>query len=230
MQRRRKGHDREAARGRRTIDELRAQEEPEVWVGVEEEPGDDILDGPVGGEVGVPVHRHVCFDPDEGAHDDVDAELFAEPTKVIDGAGAQREEAATNTIQARPAPVSRVSRPGTGRHPAAGTCNVSARNRSGSRDGALRGRRRCSSPRAPLDDARPVLLGTVYTHPVTGVRVELSAGLLGAEGSVLMVMAMLFWFVLGGVQLWASRRGRGGEGSTGQVCSASAEVGRKAQA
>jgi len=88
--------DREQLEGE-TIDERVAQEEPEVWAGVDEERDADILDGPVGGEVGDKRTGRLLA-PDEGAHEDVDAELFAED-EGIDGAGASAEEAAMHTIE-----------------------------------------------------------------------------------------------------------------------------------
>ncbi len=88
--------DREQLEGE-TIDERVAQEEPEVWAGVEEERDADILDGPVGGEVGDKRTGRLLA-PDEGAHEDVDNELFAED-EGIDGAGASAEEAAMHTIE-----------------------------------------------------------------------------------------------------------------------------------
>jgi hypothetical protein len=91
--------DREQLEGE-TIDERVAQEEPEVWAGVEEERDADILDGPVGGEVGDKRTGRLLA-PDEGAHEDVDAELYAED-EGIDGAGASAEEAAMHTIENLP--------------------------------------------------------------------------------------------------------------------------------
>ena len=88
--------DREQLEGE-TIDERVAQEEPEVWAGVEEERDADILDGPVGGEVGDKRTGRLLA-PDEGADEDVDAGLFAED-EGIDGAGASAEEAAMHTIE-----------------------------------------------------------------------------------------------------------------------------------
>ncbi len=91
--------DREQLEGE-TIDERVAQEEPEVWADVEEERDADILDGPVGGEVGDQRTGRLLA-PDEGAHEDVDNELFAED-EGIDGAGASAEEAAMHTIENLP--------------------------------------------------------------------------------------------------------------------------------
>lgn len=79
-----------------TLDERMRQEEPEVWVGVEEESTADILDGPVTGEVGTERTGRLMA-PDQGAHEDVDAEMIAED-EGIDGAGASAEEAAVHTI------------------------------------------------------------------------------------------------------------------------------------
>lgn len=80
-----------------TLDERIEQEEPEVWADVEEEADADILDGPVGGEVGEERSGRLMA-PDEGAHEDVDAEMTAED-EGIDGAGASAEEAAVHTIE-----------------------------------------------------------------------------------------------------------------------------------
>jgi Family of unknown function (DUF5709) len=91
--------DREQLEGE-TLDERVAQEEPEVWAGVEEERDADILDGPVGGEVGDQRTGRLLA-PDEGAHEDVDAGLYAED-EGIDGAGASAEEAAMHTIENLP--------------------------------------------------------------------------------------------------------------------------------
>ena len=91
--------DREQLEGE-TLDERVAQEEPEVWDGVEEERDADILDGPVGGEVGDQRTGRLLA-PDEGAHEDVDAGLYAED-EGIDGAGASAEEAAMHTIENLP--------------------------------------------------------------------------------------------------------------------------------
>ena len=73
-----------------TLDERVRQEEPEVWAEVEQEADADILDGPVGGEVGQDRTGRLLA---EGADDD----RFAED-EGIDGAGASAEEAAIHTI------------------------------------------------------------------------------------------------------------------------------------
>ncbi len=80
-----------------TIDERIAQEEPEVWADVEDEADADILDGPVGGEVGAERTGRLVA-PDEGVREDVDAAPYAED-EGIDGAGASAEEAAMHTIE-----------------------------------------------------------------------------------------------------------------------------------
>lgn len=80
-----------------TIDERIAQEEPEVWADVEDEAEADILDGPVGGEVGAERTGRLVA-PDEGVREDVDAAPYAED-EGIDGAGASAEEAAMHTIE-----------------------------------------------------------------------------------------------------------------------------------
>lgn len=80
-----------------TIDERMLQEEPEVWTDAEAELDADILDGPVGGEVGAERTGRLVA-PDQGLGDDVDAEMYAED-EGIDGAGASAEEAAMHTIE-----------------------------------------------------------------------------------------------------------------------------------
>ena len=86
---------REAEEGESIDDRLR-QEEPEVWEDAEAESRADILDGPVGGEVGgARAGRLVA--PDEGAHEDTEKDLIAED-EGIDGAGASAEEAAVHVI------------------------------------------------------------------------------------------------------------------------------------
>jgi hypothetical protein len=78
-----------------TIDERMLQEEPEVWAEAEEERYADILDGPVGGEVGsVRTGRLVA--PSDGSA--LEEDVFAED-EGIDGAGASAEEAAMHTIE-----------------------------------------------------------------------------------------------------------------------------------
>lgn len=78
----------EAAEGE-TIDDRLRQEEPEVWE--EAEADAEIVDGPVGGEVGEERTGRLL------ATDDASAE-FAED-EGIDGAGASAEEAAVHTIE-----------------------------------------------------------------------------------------------------------------------------------
>lgn len=73
-----------------SLDERIAQEEPEVWAEVEEERDADILDGPVGGEVGGERTGRLLAGG-------VDDDRFAED-EGIDGAGASAEEAAIHTI------------------------------------------------------------------------------------------------------------------------------------
>lgn len=80
-----------------TIDERMLQEEPEVWTDAEAELDADILDGPVGGEVGSERTGRLVA-PDQGLGDDVDAEMYAED-EGIDGAGASAEEAAMHTFE-----------------------------------------------------------------------------------------------------------------------------------
>lgn len=74
-----------------TIDDRVRQEEPEVWEDAEAERDADILDGPVGGEVGNErTGRLMATDEttDEYAEDE-----------GIDGAAASAEEAAIHTIE-----------------------------------------------------------------------------------------------------------------------------------
>jgi hypothetical protein len=85
---------REVAQGESLDDRLR-QEEPEVWEDADDERDAQILDGPVGGEVGDERSGRLLA-PDEGAHEDVDG-LVAED-EGIDGAAASAEEAAVHTI------------------------------------------------------------------------------------------------------------------------------------
>lgn len=80
-----------------TIDERLAQEEPEVWEDAEAERDADILDGPVGGEVGGERAGRLVS-PDAGFGEDVDAELVGDDVG-IDGAGASAEEAAMHIIE-----------------------------------------------------------------------------------------------------------------------------------
>ena len=80
-----------------TIDDRLRQEEPEVWQDAEAEADAEILDGPVGGEVGEERAGRLMA-PDEGAEQDVEQDLVAED-EGIDGAGASAEEAAVHTIE-----------------------------------------------------------------------------------------------------------------------------------
>jgi len=85
----------EAAEGE-TIDDRIRQEEPEVWEQAEAELDAEVVDGPVGGEVGADRSGRLLA-PDEGAHADVDG-LVADD-EGIDGAAASAEEAAVHTIE-----------------------------------------------------------------------------------------------------------------------------------
>jgi len=84
----------EAAEGE-TIEDRLSQEEPEVWEDAEAERDAEIVDGPVGGEVGSERSGRLLA-PDEGVHDDVDGPVAAD--EGIDGAAASAEEAAVHTI------------------------------------------------------------------------------------------------------------------------------------
>lgn len=73
-----------------TIDERILQEEPEVWAEVEAERDADILDGPVGGEVG---HERTGRLGEDGDNDSMTGDDVG-----IDGGAASAEEAAMHTI------------------------------------------------------------------------------------------------------------------------------------
>ena len=83
--------------GGESLEDRLDEEQPEVWARAEEEADADIVDGDVGGEVGAGRSGRLLA-PDEGSHEDVDAELVAED-EGIDGAGASAEEAAVHTIE-----------------------------------------------------------------------------------------------------------------------------------
>jgi Family of unknown function (DUF5709) len=85
------------AREGETIDDRLRQEEPEVWEEAVEESEAEIVDGPVGGEVGEQRAGRLLA-PDEGVHEDVEKDLVAED-EGIDGAGASAEEAAVHIIE-----------------------------------------------------------------------------------------------------------------------------------
>lgn len=74
-----------------TMDERERQEEPETWAGLQEELDADVVDGPVGDEVG--NERTGRLVASEEGYD-----LTAED-EGIDGAGASAEEAAMHTIE-----------------------------------------------------------------------------------------------------------------------------------
>lgn len=82
--------------GGESLEERISDEEPEVWDQVESERDADIVDGDVGGEVGEQRTGRLLA-PDEGVHEDVEADLVAQD-EGIDGAGASAEEAAMHTI------------------------------------------------------------------------------------------------------------------------------------
>ena len=86
--------------GGESLEDRLDEEQPEVWARAEEEADADIVDGDVGGEVGASRSGRLLA-PDEGSHEDVDAELVAED-EGIDGAGASAEEAAVHTIEDDP--------------------------------------------------------------------------------------------------------------------------------
>lgn len=74
-----------------TIDDRIRQEEPEVWEEVEAESGAEVVDGPVGGEVGTERTGRLLAT-------DETTDAFAED-EGIDGAGASAEEAAVHTVE-----------------------------------------------------------------------------------------------------------------------------------
>jgi hypothetical protein len=82
--------------GGESLAERLDEEEPEVWEQAEAEKDVEIVDGDVGGEVGG-ARTGRLLAPDEGAGEDVDAEMIGED-EGIDGAGASAEEAAMHTI------------------------------------------------------------------------------------------------------------------------------------
>jgi hypothetical protein len=86
--------------GGESLEERLGEEEPEVWAGLDVESEADVLDGDVGGEVGT-ARTGRLMAPDQGSHEDVDAEVYAED-EGIDGAGASAEEAAMHTIEEEP--------------------------------------------------------------------------------------------------------------------------------
>ena len=63
--------------GGESLEDRLDEEQPEVWARAEEEADADIVDGDVGGEVGASRSGRLLA-PDEGSHEDVDAELVAE--------------------------------------------------------------------------------------------------------------------------------------------------------
>lgn len=76
-----------------TIDDRIRQEEPEVWEDADAESDAEILDGPVGGEVGEARAGRLM-----ATGEDVEQDLVAED-EGIDGAGASAEEAAVHRIE-----------------------------------------------------------------------------------------------------------------------------------
>jgi hypothetical protein len=86
----------EAAEGE-TLDDRVRQEEPEVWEQAEAERDADVVDGPVGGEVGSGRAGRLLA-PDEGTHEDADGPVAED--EGIDGGAASAEEAAVHVIDA----------------------------------------------------------------------------------------------------------------------------------
>jgi hypothetical protein len=87
---------RESAEGE-TIDERLRQEEPELWEQAEAERDADVVDGPVGGEVGSSRAGRLLA-PVEGTHEDTDGPVAED--EGIDGGAASAEEAAVHVIDA----------------------------------------------------------------------------------------------------------------------------------
>ncbi len=79
-----------------TIEDRLAQEEPDVFEEVDAERDADILDGPVGGEVGR-ARAGRLIAPDGGQGEDDVSEMIANDAG-IDGAGASAEEAAMHVV------------------------------------------------------------------------------------------------------------------------------------
>lgn len=80
-----------------TLDERLAQEEPDVFEEVDAERDADILDGPVGGEVGGERAGRL-MSPDAGFGEDTEADMIAEDVG-IDGSAASAEEAAVHVVE-----------------------------------------------------------------------------------------------------------------------------------
>ncbi|WP_310963450.1 DUF5709 domain-containing protein [Nocardioides terrisoli] len=78
--------------GPETLDERLADEEPEVWDQQPDEGAEDLDDNEVGDR-----RAGRLMAPDEGRHEDIDSEMYAED-EGIDGAGASAEEAAVHVI------------------------------------------------------------------------------------------------------------------------------------
>ena len=76
-----------------TIDDRIRQEEPEVWEEADAESDAEILDGPVGGEVGEERAGRLL-----STDEHVEQDLIAED-EGIDGAGASAEEVAVHRIE-----------------------------------------------------------------------------------------------------------------------------------
>lgn len=74
-----------------TIDDRLRQEEPDVWEEAEAESRAEVVDGPVGGEVGEERTGRLLATDDAGTDHAED--------EGVDGAGASAEEAAVHTIE-----------------------------------------------------------------------------------------------------------------------------------
>ena len=74
----------------------------------------EIVDGPVGGEVGSERSGRLLA-PDEGVHDDVDGPVAAD--EGIDGAAASAEEAAVHPSRSNPRGAAGRSRAGSAVRP-----------------------------------------------------------------------------------------------------------------
>lgn len=80
-----------------SLDERMAQEEPEVWDELEDDPPVEEADDAVGRELGDERTGRLMA-PDEGRYADVENALVAED-EGIDGGAASAEEAAVHTIE-----------------------------------------------------------------------------------------------------------------------------------
>lgn len=92
-----KGITAEEQREGETFAERDRQHEPDVFDGLDSETENDTPDDPASSEVGTKRAGRLLA-PDEGTHEDTDAELVAFD-EGISGAGASAEEAAVHVIE-----------------------------------------------------------------------------------------------------------------------------------